>query len=807
MTSDPRARAGRPRSTTRRTALAAASAVVAGCAIAVIPTAASAASTTTLYASPTGSGTSCTSAAPCSLTQARSSVEAIDGNMTGNIVVQLAGGIYRLTAPLTLGPADSGTNGYTVTWQAASGQTPVISGGQQITGWTLHDSTDNIWSAPISTGTDSRQLYVDGALAPRAAISIARSDVAFTTTGMTIQNSNLNYLASLPEQSRIELEAQNSFTDHYAPVQSISGTTITMQEPAWQNNGWGYDTVESPFAGGGLQLENSYSFLNTAGQWFLDPTAGQLYYKAASGWNPSAHDIELPRLTSLLDIGGSSYTSPAHNLAFQGISFQHTTWLTPGTSIGYADQQAGTFLAQAYSTEPSNFLTACNSGCSGFEATRNSLDQVPAAVQVSAANNIGFSGDTFTHLGEVGLGIGQDANAVATGVGLGASNVTADHNTFTDDSGGGIVAGGVQPDAHHPSNTAMTNQNITISNNTVTGVAEDYKEMPGILSTYVTGAVVTHNEVSNLDYDGIDIGWGWGINDPGGSQDYVNRGTYNYQQIYQTPTTLKNNMVTYNKIHGTKKLFHDGGSLYNLSANPGSIFSDNYVYDDQFSIGLYMDEGSRYVTLQNNVLQDQGTWAFANSNSNNNTDNNSFINNWYNSGGASVDTSSAHNNVLSGNVQVSGTNWPSGAQEVISQAGVTTNGGIGTARISAVGAGRCLDDPSSTTALGTQQEIWDCNGGANQSWTRNSAGQISLTIGSTQLCLDDYGYGTTNGTKAALWSCTGGANQQWNVNPNGTITSVYSGLCLDVTGAGTGNGTLVELWTCNGQSNQQWNLG
>src|SRR6185312_6525752 len=382
--------------------------------------------------------------------QARSSVEAVDGNMSGSIVVQLAGGVYRLSAPLVLGAADSGSNGYPVTWQAASGATPVISGGQQVTGWTLHDSTNNIYSASVPAGTDSRQLYIDGALAPRAAISINRSDVAMTTSGMTIKNSALNYLASLPEQSRIELESQNSFTDHYAPVQSISGTTITMQQPSWNNNNWGYDTLASPFAGGQLYLENSYSFLKNAGQWYLDPQAGQLYYKAPSGWNPSAHDVELPKLTSLVQISGS-YSSPAHNIAFQGVAFEHTTWLAPGSSIGYADQQSGTFLTQSYQ-QPSNFLTSCQSGCQQFEATRNSLGEAPAAVQVSAASNISFSGDTFTHLGEVGLGIGQDNDAVGSGTGLGASGITADHNTFTDDSGAGIVVGGVQPNAHHPSN-------------------------------------------------------------------------------------------------------------------------------------------------------------------------------------------------------------------------------------------------------------------------------------------------------------------------------------------------------------------
>jgi len=88
-----------------------------------------------------------------------------------------------------------------------------------------------------------------------AAITINRSDVKVTTSGLTIQNSALNYLATLPGQSRIELESQNSFTDRFAPVQSISGTTITMQQPAWNNNNWGYDTLPSPFAGGSLQLD------------------------------------------------------------------------------------------------------------------------------------------------------------------------------------------------------------------------------------------------------------------------------------------------------------------------------------------------------------------------------------------------------------------------------------------------------------------------------------------------------------------------------------------------------------------------
>ncbi|WP_169739820.1 NEW3 domain-containing protein [Actinospica robiniae] len=624
--------------------------------------------TATLVVDPGGDDRNPATAARPVATLARAQQIARGLSTRENVVIDLLGGTYQLAAPLTLTSADSGRDGHTITWQGVPGQHPVLSGGQQVTGWQTYDKSASIYVAHVPKGEDSRQLYVNGALAPRASITIARSDVQVTASGMTIVNPALDYLATLPEQNRIEVESEDSFTDRYAPVQSISGTTVTMQQPAWNNNNWGYDDIAHPFAGGTLMLENSLAFVQSAGQWYLDPQAGLLYYKAAAGQSPKHLDVELPRLTSLLQISGS-YSDPVTNLAIKNIGFEYTTWLTPGTSIGYADQQNGTFLAQQY-TQPANFISTCSSGCTQFEATRNSWVQIPAAVQVSAASDITFSGDSFEHLGQVGLGIGNDADATYSGPGLGASDITVYHNTFTDDSGAGVVAGGVQPDAHHPSNPGMIVQNVTIADNLVTNVAEDYKDMSGILSTYATHTVITHNEVSDLAYDGIDFGWGWGMNDPGGSQDYVNRGTYNYQPIYTTPTTLADTVVTDNLVHGTKKVFHDGGSIYNLSANPNAVVDDNYIYDNHNTVGLYLDEGSRYITLTDNVVQDAGVWAFTNASSTNNTDDNTFSDNWYNNGATQISTGAPHDNVATGNVQVASGDWPLAAQQVMYNAGI-----------------------------------------------------------------------------------------------------------------------------------------
>src|SRR4051812_48370571 len=142
------------------------------------------AAATTIYAAPSGSGTACTAAQPCSLTAAQTAARSLTGSMSGDVVVQLADGVYRQSSPLRLTAADSGTNGYRVVWQAAPSAHPVISGARAVTGWSVADSGKNIWRANVSTGTDTRQLYVNGALAPRARTQVNRSDFTFTSTGM-----------------------------------------------------------------------------------------------------------------------------------------------------------------------------------------------------------------------------------------------------------------------------------------------------------------------------------------------------------------------------------------------------------------------------------------------------------------------------------------------------------------------------------------------------------------------------------------------------------------------------------------------
>lgn len=118
-----------------------------------------------------------------------------------------------------------------------------------------------------------------------------------------------------------------------------------------------------------------------------------------------------------------------------------------------------------------------------------------------------------------------------------------------------------------------------------------------------------------------------------------------------------------------------------------------------------------------------------------------------------------------------------------------------------VQSSRCIDVKGGSTANQTQNQLWDCNGGANQAWTYNVKKELKV-YGSK--CMDAWGDGKTNGTAVLIWDCNGGGNQQWNLNADGSVTGVSSGLCLDATGKGTTNGTLLQLSACTGQANQKW---
>ncbi|GAB3444746.1 ThuA domain-containing protein [Actinophytocola sediminis] len=111
--------------------------------------------------------------------------------------------------------------------------------------------------------------------------------------------------------------------------------------------------------------------------------------------------------------------------------------------------------------------------------------------------------------------------------------------------------------------------------------------------------------------------------------------------------------------------------------------------------------------------------------------------------------------------------------------------------------GTCVDVSGGSAADGTRVQLWSCNGGTNQQWTRTGN-----TLRSLGKCLTAAGTG--DGAAVQLSTCTGAGSQNWAQQANGSLVNSGSGKCLDANGGSSANGTQLIIWSCHGGANQRW---
>ena len=160
-------------------------------------------------------------------------------------------------------------------------------------------------------------------------------------------------------------------------------------------------------------------------------------------------------------------------------------------------------------------------------------------------------------------------------------------NVITDVSGSGVS---VNLDLEgNPADGRKISRNDVIRNNYIEKTGRDYYQTVGIMAAYTDGVVIEHNELHDMPYSGISVGWGWA--------DQAN--------------AAQNNVVRYNRVWDVLNTMADGGALYTLSRQPGTVLAENYVFDivrhpwlGEYEInGIFMDEGSNLITVRDNVLQ------------------------------------------------------------------------------------------------------------------------------------------------------------------------------------------------------------
>ncbi|MGW3415285.1 discoidin domain-containing protein [Streptomyces sp. NPDC000888] len=556
----------------RRALVAAVSLAVATAPLAAAPAQAASPKGLNVYVSPTGRNSgSGTSAHPFkTLEYARDYVREAKKKVSGDVHVLLKSGTYQLSRTFSLTAQDSGKDGSRIIYEAAPGANPVISGGKQISGWTPADATGKVYKAKVSDDLDTRQLYVNGELATRARSTKDPSGFSKTSTGYTFTDSAIS---AYKQPKDLEVVSSWGWKLQRCGVESISGSTMTMEQPCWHNAHLQQgQEIQNP-----TWLENARELLDTPGEWYLDESKGEVYYMPKDGQNLSTATVTVPVVQDLVDLNGTR-DKPVTHVSFEGITFSYSTWLAPSSPDGLIEGQAG--------------FRMVGEGNPDFDSTRLNWQKTPGAVNVSYGHDVSFEGNTFTHLGAVGLNLNT---------GTQGTDITG--NVFRQIAATGIQIGGVEAGDAHPSDDRDITKDTTVDNNVVTKAADQYNGSVGILAGYTANTLITHNKVYDLPYTGISVGWGWGLTDAGGNSAYPNNAGV---PVWDTPTTSQDTRVTDNEISDIMKSQADGGAVYTLSNNPGGTVSGNYIHGVPAPAygAVYHDEGSRHWENTGNAMCD-----------------------------------------------------------------------------------------------------------------------------------------------------------------------------------------------------------
>ena len=820
--------------------------------------AASAATAEIFYVSPSGNdGNAGTSAsAPLRTLQgAQSKVrQALSAGFAPS--VQVGGGTYELSAALTFGPADSGTAGSPVVWQAAPGAQVTLAGGRQLQpAWSASASMPGVYTAQIGAGISMDGLFVNGqrqVLARYPNVDSAQPILdGFTSLG-AVQSEARAKGWKHPAVADLRALHCNAWGGASFKVTGLnSDGTLGLSWVGDNNRAGACGNPSQPLDPNHVVVENVLEELDAQQEWYYDASAGTLYYYPPSGTNLSTAAVQSAESDELIHVEGTSNTAPAHDLTFSGFTFTatHRTLFDhpyEGLQLGdWSVARTGAFYTK---------------NAQNIAVTHSAFSQLGGNGVFMDGYNDGnvVSGDTFTNDGATDVqSVGSRAavrdpstwsNMVTTLDDTTPGPKTQDYPRNITVSGNQMSNNGRFEKQSAGVNISMS-QNVKVLGNTIHGSP---RSCVNVNDGTWGGDLIQDNDIFDCVKETGDHGpinmWGrdrfWPLSGGDAVQkqyalldvttpDVINHNRiwHNSQWDLDLDDGSTNYKLTNNVLLNAGIKLRDGfyrtvtgnilvnGSIYEQvsHANDGDVIEHNITLTGQpYQLTQSDPAGAKYVADYNLFWNNGGavtglggSWSGDGEDLHSQTANPQFTagNPWTNP--SMLDYTVA---ATSPALSLGFANFPMntfGVPGAPTPPPVTWPGGGGgsVGALHAVGAGKCLDDPGGSTSGGTQMQIYGCNGQSNQTWTRTSSGQLTLSLAGSVYCLDANGAGTSPGTKAIIWTCNGQPNQQWNLNSNGTVTGAQSGLCLDVTGAGTADGTLAELWTCNGGSNQQWTLG
>lgn len=499
-----------------------------------------------------------------SLEGARDAVRRLraDGKLERRVIINLREGTYaRYGAPLQLGPEDSGKPGAPVLWRAMPGERATISGGVPIATWEVRDG---VWVANIreianpETGAPGA-LWINGerrilARTPNAGeffLAKGKADPALkvdATTSRTYANHAFEFTeGNLVPSDDLSEALVTVFHAWEVSYHRITDLNVDKRTVQFVNDAyWPFSQWEPEQR---YYVENLRSALDQPGEWCVNRKEGLLYYLPLPGETPESVAAIIPVTRQFLSVQGDPAAGKfAEFIQFENLAFQHSDW--PVGAKGHSDPQAA--------------------------------NSVRAVIELKFAQHCALTRCEISHTG--GYGLWLDA-------GCQQNRISGNH--LHELGAGGIrVGGSTEPVGTMSQEQVVASRNL-IENNWIHDGGKIYQGGVGVWIGHANYITVAHNEISDFFYTGISNGWVWGYGD----------------------NPSHHNIIEYNHIHDIgKRLLSDMGGIYNLGIQPGTVLRNNLIHDirsHQYGgWGLYTDEGSTEMLLENNVVYNTTSGGF-----------------------------------------------------------------------------------------------------------------------------------------------------------------------------------------------------
>lgn len=477
--------------------------------------------------------------------------------LKSDVTVWLRGGTYRIEKPLVFGPEDSGSEQFKISYAARPGEKVTISGGRLVSGWRRGEG--EVWMAPVpgvkEGKSDFRHLFVNGRRAVRARTPNAdAADPDWQLKGAELAPDLSRYTLTLAPGLLGQWSNPTDIEVMVVGNWEINRLPVQSIDPKTgvvvlaPPHAQGHDAIR-PGPGRWCHFIGAPEMLDQPGEWCLDRPSGTLHYRPLPGEDMEKAEAVAPVAERLLEVAGKP-DRPVRNLHFRGLRFEHTTLALP----------KGGYLG----------IQACH--CTTGKTWTETWGRVPAAVCWNFVEQSSLDDCVLAHLGGCGVEL------VA-----GCNDNLLQGNEIVEVSGNGIMIGGPRDEASVPKRNR-------IRNNHIHDCGVEYYGAVGIWVGFAQRTEIAHNLVHGLPYSGISVGWQWN----------------------PQPTPCRESTVEFNHVYDVMNRLCDGGCIYTLGFQPGTVIRGNHLHGAHRSRyaqgapnnGMFIDEGSKGFLFEQNVIYD-----------------------------------------------------------------------------------------------------------------------------------------------------------------------------------------------------------